>query len=82
MSRLDDIPNTEIIVYEKQANQKSQHDHRAHQRDVSVGQHVLVCNFRPGLPWLPGKITHFVDPVSVLVPHLWLPLLFHPPFHL
>ena len=50
-------PNTERTVVAKQADQVSLHDQHAKIRQFSVGQKVMVRNFRPEPKWVPGTIT-------------------------
>ena len=57
-------PNLESSVAGKQAQQKSQHDKHARQREVSIGEKVMVKNLRPGPTWIPGTVTKQLGPVT------------------
>ena len=57
-------PDVERCVHEKQAVQKRQHDQHAQERNLVVGQKVMVKNFRPGPTWVPGEITKQLGPVT------------------
>ena len=57
-SHLDFLfPDVADRVRKKQAAQKAEHDHRAHQRNFSVGQAVWVKNLPNFSTWVPGVIT-------------------------
>ena len=57
-------PNLESSVAGKQAEQKSQHDKHAHQREFSIGEKVMVKNLQPGPTWIPGTVTKQLGPVT------------------
>ena len=54
-------------MVDKQALQKSAHDHRAHSRDWIVGDQVLACNLHPGPDWVPSTIVEVLGPVTYVV---------------
>lgn len=60
-------PDREGRVEEKQAQQKANHDERAHHREWSPGKHVMARNLRPGDPWVPAVITTKLGPVTYTV---------------
>ena len=67
-TRLDLLrPNLQDTVLEKQSIQKSQHDQHAKEREMEVGQTVMVRNLRPGEAWIPGVVVRKLGPVSYLV---------------
>ena len=57
-------PYLESSVAGKQAEQKSQHDKHARQREFSIGEKVVVKNLRPGSTWIPGMVTKQLGPVT------------------
>ena len=60
-------PNTEGNVSDKQMKQKQQHDKHAKPRTFSVGQQVMLKDFRTNGTWLPGSIVQQTGPVSYKV---------------
>ena len=54
-------------MQEKQPQQKADHDQHARARYFSVGDPVMMKNFRPGSAWLPGTIASKLGPLSYLV---------------
>ena len=68
-SRLDLVkPHTAERVEKNQSKQKSQHDQKAKERKLEVGEDVFVRNYRPsGEKWLPGVIQEETGPVSFRV---------------
>ena len=67
-TRLDLLrPNCESHVRDKQSQQKSQHDQRAHDRQFFVGQTVMARNLRPGADWVPAVVVERLGPLSYLV---------------
>ena len=51
-------------VRSKQADQKAYHDVHSRARQFSVGQSVMVRNFRDGPHWVPGIIVKILRPLS------------------
>ena len=49
-------PDVKDHVMSQQAAQKSQHDQHSRARELSVGQRVLIRNYRSGEDWIPGAI--------------------------
>ena len=48
-TRLDMVrPDVSQKVFDKQAMQKQYHDRHVRQREIAIGQDVMVRNFRPG----------------------------------
>ena len=67
-TRLDLLkPDIAANVHSKQADQKQYSDRKRHSRDFSVGQKVVVRNFREGDKWTIGKIVDKLGPVSYFV---------------
>ena len=67
-SRLDLLkPHTADRVERQQQKQKEQHDAKAKQRRLQVGDNDFVRNFQHGEKWLPGTILKKTGPVSFLV---------------
>ena len=67
-TRLDLLhPSVSGRVTAKQAKQKEQHDEHARTRNFTVGQRVLVRNFRDGPKWVPGTLIARHGPLSFLV---------------
>ena len=67
-TRLDLLfPNVRKRVEEKQENQMKHHDSRARARDFTVGQRVMVRNFRQGPRWIPGTVVKQNGPLTYLV---------------
>ena len=65
-TRLDLLrPNCESQECNKQSQQTSQHDQRAHERPFFVGQTVMTRNLRPGADWVP--VVERLGPLSYLV---------------
>ena len=60
-------PDINRNVALRQAQQKFQHDSHAHNRELFVGQRVMVRNLRPGDKWVPGTIIERTGPLSYLV---------------
>ncbi len=60
-------PNTEGKVSDKQMKQKQQHDKYAKPRTFSVGQQVMLKDFRTNSTWLPGSIVQQTGPASYKV---------------
>ncbi len=60
-------PSTEGKVTDKQMKQKQQHDKHAKPRTFSVGQQVMLKDFRANGTWLPGSIVQQTGPVSYKV---------------
>ncbi len=52
---------------DKQMKQKQQHDKHAKPRTFSVGQQVMLKDFRTNGTWLPGSIVQQTGPVSYKV---------------
>ncbi len=52
---------------EKQAQQNSNHDARAHLREFNVGQSVMARDMHSGDPWVPAVITSRLGPVTYMV---------------
>ena len=58
-TRLDLLfPNVRRRVEEKQENQMKHHDPHARARDLTVGQRVMVRNFRAGPRWISGTVVN------------------------
>ena len=51
----------------KQENQMKHHDPHARARDLTVGQRVMVRNFRAGPLWIPGTVVKQNGPLTYLV---------------
>lgn len=67
-TRLDLLkPRLQDTVLEKQSLQKSQHDQHARERQMEVGNTVMVRNLRPGEAWVSGVIVKRLGPVTYLV---------------
>ena len=67
-TRLDLLrPSVHDTVRDKQDVQKTHHNHHAREREMTVGQTVMVRNLRPGDAWIPGVIVKMLGPVSYLV---------------
>ena len=68
-SRLDLLkPHTAERVEERQLKQKEQHDGKAKEKKLQVGEKVFVRNYRHGgEKWLPGVVQKKTGPVSFLV---------------
>ena len=67
-TRLDLLfPNVRRRVEEKQENQMKHHDLHARARDLTVGQRVMVRNFRQGPHWIPGTVVKQKGPLTYLV---------------
>ena len=67
-SRLDLLkPHTAERVEDRQLRQKKQHDAKAVDRKLGVGERVFVRNYALGDKWLPGVILRQTGPVSYLV---------------
>ena len=67
-TRLDLLhPDTEKVVSTKQESQKKYHDAHARQRELLVGQRVLVRSPPPDLQWVPGTVIERTGPVSYLI---------------
>ena len=60
-------PNREKRVSNEQANQKTHHDQHSIQRELSIGQKVMVRNERPGMLWIPGEVQKQLGPVTYQV---------------
>ena len=58
------VPNR---VTTNQAKRKEQHDQHTHSRNFTVGQRVLVRNFRDGPKWVPGTLIARHGSLSFLV---------------
>ena len=54
-------------VEEKQDNQIKHHNSRACGRELTVGQRVMVRNFRQGPRWIPGTVVKQKGPLIYLV---------------
>ena len=54
-------------VRSKQADQVAHHDHYSKYRSFQTGEMVLAKNFRPGAPWVKGKIIQQLAPLTFLV---------------
>ena len=57
-------PDREKFVTNKQAAQKSSHDHRARTKVWLVGDRVMVRNVRPGPDWIVGTV---LGPVTYII---------------
>ena len=58
-------PSIQSNVLAKQAVQKSDHDHRARNRQFVVDQPVMVRDYRPSTPkWIKGRIANKLGPVT------------------
>ena len=67
-TRLDLIhPDYPSQVLAKQAQQKAQHDRRAQERELFVGQSVMARNMRPGSDWVPAVVIERLGPLTYLV---------------
>ena len=60
-------PDGESYVTKKQFQQKSDHDHHVRMRQFSVGDLVMVKNYRPGPDWLQATVVARLGPLSYLV---------------
>ena len=66
--RLDLLyPKADKKVNEHQASQKANHDKKARQRNVQVGQRVLVRDQDPSKPWVPGIVEKVQGPLTYLI---------------
>ena len=66
-TRLDLLrPDIDAQVSNKQADQKISHDQRSRNRELKIGQRVMVRNLRPGPTWIPGTIIES-GPLSYVV---------------
>ena len=55
-------------MFQRQAQQKDQHDMHARPRKFQLGSKVMVKGRRPGLAsWIPGKITQKSGPLTYVV---------------
>lgn len=54
-------------VFDKQSDQKARHDKGSRERESTLGEHVLVQNFRGEPKWLDGTVTEQTGPVSYKV---------------
>lgn len=67
-TRLDLMrPNLGRKVFDKQVEQKVTHDKVSKEREFSLGEQVLVQNFRGEPRWLEGTVTEQTGPVSYKV---------------
>ena len=67
-TRLDLLrPDIDAQVSNKQADQKISHDQHCRNRELMIGQRVMVCNLRPGPTWIPGTIIERSGPLSYVV---------------
>ena len=67
-TRLDLLfPDVRRRVEEKQENQMKHHDSHARARDLTIGQRVMVRNFRAGPHWIPGTVVKQNGPLTYLV---------------
>ena len=67
-TRLDLLrPNSEAHVFEKQSQQKADHDKHARAQQFSVGDPVMMKNSRPGPDWLLAIIVSRLGPLAYLV---------------
>ena len=67
-TRLDLLmPSFENVVLKKQSLQKQAHDSSAKNRELFVGQHIMVRNLRPCADWIKGVIIERLGPLSYLV---------------
>ena len=60
-------PNLERRVWDKQADQKQQHDQLVRLREFTIRQQVMVRNMRPGPSWVQGEIKQQLGPLTFLV---------------
>ena len=72
-NRLDLLhPSADKRVNEQQAAQKAHHDMKARQRDLQVGQRVLLVRDQgPSKPWIPGIIEKIQGPLTYDSFGLW-----------
>lgn len=54
-------------VLDKQAQQVKCHDQYGRCREISVGQQVMVRNYRSEMKWVPTVIVHCLGPLTYLV---------------
>lgn len=54
-------------VWGKQVDQKAYHDVHSRVRQFSVGQSVMVRNFRDGPHWVPGIVENILVPLSYTI---------------
>ena len=68
-TRLDLIlPNCEAKVFQRQAEQKKNHDRSAHTRQLSTGERVMARNYRDKKKrWLPGTVVQKLGPLTYSV---------------
>ena len=67
-TRLDLLrPDIDAQVASKQTDQKISHDQHCQNRELMIGQRVMVHNLRPGHTWIPGKIIERSGPLSYVV---------------
>ena len=60
-------PNADKRVNEQQAAQKANHDKKGRQKNLQVGQKVLVRDRDPSKPWIMGTIEKMQGPLTCLV---------------
>ena len=60
-------PDLEKRVSQQQSRQKEYRDKHSSPRAFSMGQSVMVKNFRSGPDWLPGEIVQLLGPLTYLV---------------
>ena len=60
-------PNRDSTVLDKQATQKSSHDHRAHDREFVVGDRVFARNLRAGPEWVLSTVVEVLGPVTYII---------------
>ena len=60
-------PHRERKIIEQQAMQKANHDRRPLLRELTIGQKVMVRNYRSGTTWIPGEVTEKLGPLTYRV---------------
>jgi transposase InsO family protein len=60
-------PDRRSRVAERQQQQKVDHNRNKRVRSFSVGQSVMVKNFRPGPDWIPATIVEKLGPLSYVI---------------
>ena len=60
-------PDDKSRVFDKQLQQKSDHDHHSRARQFLVGDLVMTKNFQPGADWVAATVFGRLDPLSYLL---------------
>ena len=60
-------PDDKSHVFDKQSQQKSNHDQRSHAQQFSVGDLVMTKNFQPGADWVAATVVGQLGQLSNLL---------------